>query len=273
MNYELYDNYNIKKKLVVDIVSGCLAAISFSPVVYIIDSSVCSTQSNKYTMKEALKVYSKRFNIFSSKSNLLSTIKQPPFYWGFFVYASTYTTNNIIETYCDSKNINNFFPKLIGVSFVNISMCLFKEGVYAVHNGVINQQKVPFKSYLCWILRDILAMTNAFILPERIAYIINNNFNNKNNFDKNKDKDYSIKTRKLVQLLVPIFNILLCTPLYLLGLDMYNNNKSNIKNRYKRVVTNYPKVVPITFARMTLAYGLGGINNINIRNKLNNNLN
>ncbi len=57
-------------------------------------------------------------------------------------------------------------------------------------------------------------------------------------------------------------------PVHLLGLDIYNNNKSPAIDRAKRILKNYAPALPLRFVRMASAYGIGGVNNKSFRNKL-----
>ena len=244
---------DMKKRFLLDTISGSLAAITISPIVNIIDASVTSSQSGKQKIIPCLKNYTS-FMI----KNPYKYITQPIFFWSFSVYALTYSINNCVESYCDIKKINNFLPKFIIVSSFNLTISLFKDAAFAKFFGVKLPTNVPLRSYLCWVMRDVIAMTNAFIIPERIVKLIQNNYGK-----NNKEINFNVESR--VQMCVPLLNIIMTTPVNLLGLDIYNNHSSKVKDRIIRVGKNYPKVIPLTFCRMSSAYGIGGMNNINLR--------
>lgn len=233
-----------------DIAAGFGAAFIISPFINIIDSIVTSIQSGKYKMGSAIRYY-----VAEPFSKPLFHFSQRTFLWSYTVYALTYTSNNLIDTYCASHNINNFFPKLVGVSLVNILSSLAKDATFARSFGVKLPERVHLHSYICWVGRDVVAMTNAFIIPERIHYLLNKR-NSKVSFEK-------------VQMSVPYLNLIMTPPFNLLGLDIYNYKKSRALDRAKRVAAGYPKVVPLAFTRMGLAYGVGGVSNKNLKDMLN----
>lgn len=242
-----------KLRYLADITSGSLAALSITPIVNLVDSSVTSSQSGRLTVFNGLKTYCS-FMV----TRPIQYILQPTFGWSFIVYALTYSVNNLTETYCEIRKLNNFFPKLILVSSVNLIISLFKDAAFARFFGVKLPTKVPLRSYLCWITRDVVAITNAFIVPERIVKMINHHYSK-----HNKQAKYNVEHS--VQMSIPLVNILMTTPVNLLGLDIYNFNQSKVINRAKRVFTNYPKVIPLTLCRMTSAYGIGGVSNLKLK--------
>lgn len=255
--------FNLKKRLICDIISANLAAFSFNPFVNIIDSAVTSSQSGKYKVIQGIKIYTTSL-IF----NPIKYMKQNVFWWSFIVYSLTYTANNTIESICSFYDVSNFFPKFIGVSSINIVISLFKDAAFAKKFGVKLPSQVPMRSYLCWVTRDAIAITNAFIMPERIVKFFMKRKEKKSNIDSDKLKADKINIEKRVQVFYPLINLACTTPVNLLGLDYYNYYTSSVKNRAIRVLRNYPNVIPVTIGRMGSAYGIGGVNNITFRDKL-----
>lgn len=242
----------------IDIITGSLAALSITPIVNIVDSSITSSQSGKNNVINTIKIYTSL--LFKSP---ITFMNRSIVAWSFSVYCITYSINNIVETVCEVKGINNFYPKLFLVSFSNISISLMKEAAFAKNFGIKLPEKLPRRSFLTWIVRDVLAITNVFIMPERIVKMIQKR--NEKRFSKEEVEKKNVHIRSKVQMSVPFVNILLLSPINLLGLDFYNHNQSSFGNRLRRVFINFPNVLPVTFLRMTAAYGIGGCNNINIK--------
>jgi len=87
----------------------------------------------------------------------------------FFVYAVTYTTNNL----SDSQTIIPFLPLKIQnllLTFVANTTCgIAKDKAYAQHFGATVSRAFPAKSLGLFFFRDFLTVASAFTFPPLIA--------------------------------------------------------------------------------------------------------
>lgn len=246
------NNFNFSRRMLCEISSAYLAALTCAPIIKIVDASVTAGQSGKTP-------------IFTAAYNFTRTLVLTPhkfifskyFAWIYFVYSSTYTTNNCIDSLCKLYQFNEVLPKLIGVTFVNMSTSVIKDAAFARYFGTKPPAKVPMISYCLWLVRDSMAIAAAFIIPERVS----------SHFQKTKGVPKS-KADTLAQFSVPISMQVVLLPIHLLGLDIYNNNVSTGGERAKRVIKNYFPALPLRFIRMAGAFGFGGVNNKKFRNKI-----
>jgi len=243
---------SIPRRLLCEVSAAYIAALTCAPIIQIVDASVTAGQSGKTP-------------IFTAAYNFTRTLILTPhkfifskyFAWIYFVYSSTYTTNNCIDSLCKLYQINEVLPKLIGVTFVNMSASVIKDAAFARYFGTKPPSKVPLLSYCLWLVRDSMAIAAAFIIPERVS----------GHFQKTKGMAKN-KADTLAQFNVPISMQVVLLPIHLLGLDIYNNNVSTTGDRAKRVLKNYFPALPLRFIRMAGAFGFGGVNNKVLRNKI-----
>lgn len=248
---EKEEKINLKYLFFKDVLAGAAASFLAAPIVKIVDVSVTTTQSGKG-------------NIIGTVRRELSLLKRPsafflskPFGWSWAVYCVTYISNNIVDTICRIKHINDFFPKLILVTSINTIMCLLRDSAFAKYFGVKAPSNVPLYSITSWLVRDLLMISSAFILPSRLAVILVNK------------GDYSKDNAAVVsQVVCPLTMMFFTLPFNLLGLDFYNNNISTLKSRMLRVFRVYPRAIWLSPIRFGNAYVIGGINNTRFREKL-----
>ncbi|ETO14038.1 hypothetical protein RFI_23327 [Reticulomyxa filosa] len=175
----------------------------------------------------------------------------PSYRWIVTLYSCTYMSANLIEHICEKYHLNKDIPKFVGVSFVNISICIAKDRAFTRMFGLIPPSKVPKTSLLLWLTRDCMTIAMSFNLPPALA-------------KKLHDNGYfsSYKTALVAtQLLCPVSIQLLSTPLHLLGSDLYNNKQSTWEKRLKFVRREYGKTAAARMARILPAFGIGGVAN------------
>jgi len=233
------------KRIGCDLISGFTAGFSVAPFVTIIDKGITQNASGANTLWKSIGVSTKSF-VFKPAAFIV----KPEFRWIFAVYFSTYSSANLISTFCTSYNINPDFPKFIGVSVVNLTMSISKDRAFARLFGTKTPEKVPMKSITIWCVRDCLTILCAFVIPPKMSSYMQRRFGMKKG-----------KSDKISQIFCPVLLQVFSTPLHLLGLDIYNNRNSNLKNRISFIRREYVKSCCARMMRILPAFGLGGIAN------------
>lgn len=252
MDLKIESRNKISSRLVLDTESAILAGLCVTPIIAPVDVAITSLQSGKSSLSVAFFDQLKLMMLSPHKY-----ITSKPFLWIFTVYSLTYSANNCIDSLCKFNHINDMIPKLIGITFVNMYVSIVKDMYFAKIYGTKPATKVPMTSLSMWIIRDLSAISAAFILPQKVSKILSKN--NESNSKKNDNR---------AQLLTPMLMQIFVLPFHLLGLDFYNIEKSSLLKRIKRIIPTYPKALPLRFYRMGGAYGIGGVNNKNLRNFL-----
>lgn len=242
---------NIKKRLLLETTSALGAAFIVTPIIKIVDVSVTTGQSGKASTLGTAKTY---FTSLITTPHKFFLSKY--FGWIYYVYFSTYTANNCIDSLCKIYKVNDVIPKLFGVTAVNMFVSITKDAAFAKYFGTKPPSRIPLLTYMIWFVRDMLSIASAFILPERLSKVLQ-----KRGQVKSKSDVYS-------QFSVPIGMQVILLPIHLLGLDIYNNNQSALGERGKRIFKNYLPSLPLRFLRMASAYGIGGISNKSFRSQL-----
>lgn len=70
------------------------------------------------------------------------------------------------------------------------------------------------------------------------------------------------------QLVSPGLVQLFSTPIHILGLDLYNHPASSCRARLRVVKSSFMPAIVMRVARIGVAFGVGGLGNTSIRNKL-----
>jgi len=242
---------DVKQRMFCDTAAAIGAGFIVAPLITPVDVAVTAKQSGLFP------------NIFTAfldqfKKMLLTPHKfflDKPYLWIFSVYSSTYVANNTIDSLCKIYKVNDVVPKLVGCTAVNMFMSILKDAALARYFGTKPPGKVPTISYIYWLVRDVMSMAAAFIIPERIAKIIHT-----------KKEIPLEKAQKTSQFLCPMGFQLFFLPIHLLGLDYYNIEKSTFGARFGRIAKTYFPAMPLRFFRMGSAYGVGGVNNKKLRN-------
>lgn len=242
----------VKQRMINDTLAAIGAGLLVSPMITPVDVAVTSAQSGKQNIASAFTDQVKRMVLTPHKF-----FTDKPFLWIFGVYAPTYIANNTIDSLCKIYHVNDVVPKLVGITAINMMMSLLKDAALAKYFGTKPPSKVPPLSYVTWLIRDVLSMAAAFIIPQRFAKVLQ------------KKQNLPIeKAEKRSQFMCPILLQTVFLPIHLLGLDYYNYNQSSNGDRIKRIFKTYPGALPLRFFRMGSAYGVGGVNNKRFRNYL-----
>lgn len=174
--------------------------------------------------------------------------------WG--VCGSTYIAANVLDVYNERKARElraASLTKLFGTTAVNMTASLIRDVTFAKMFGKQVEkaaQKVPLSTYGIFILRDTLTMAGGFTVPPLMSGALTNIFG----FEKSRSD-------KIAQLASPAALQIVCTPLHLLALNMYNEQGVTAAHRLATVKKTLLSSTLIRMFRFSVAYGIGLIGN------------
>lgn len=241
----------IRRRILLDWAAGLGAAFTAAPIIMAVDKAVVQNTSGTGTIAGSIRetvgmLLRSPIKFFTSKE----------FMWIFFVYGSTYMAANSIDSLCKINHQNDVIPKLVGVTGVNMVASILKDRAFAYYYGKKAGNKVGAISMLLWLLRDVLTMAGAFVLPSRLANVV---------------QEMGVEeptARKMTQFALPVAFQILLTPVHLLGYDFFNYSNRSFGDRTAHIKRVYLGSVGIRMVRMGAAYGIGGNNNYTFRNYL-----
>lgn len=247
---DTYSTIPLVPKLLAESSVAVIAAALVSPFISIIDVSIFLNGSGKQKLGAA---------VLDGFKTLLTRpiyfVRQPSFYivWG--VYSGTYIVANSIQVLCDHKNIPWFYPKFVGTSFANVTFSVLKDMYLTKRFGSGSARKVPLRSFGLYTVRDSMTIFASFNLPCIVSgHLINMGL----------DKSYA-ETGS--QLIAPCAIQALSSPLHLLGMDLYNNPSSAVKERSQFIRKEYVATTLARMGRIFPAFGIGGVTNKWLREK------
>jgi hypothetical protein len=230
-----------------EVFCGVTSGFIVSPVMTIIDSSIIKSQLTNQSFKKSLLETSndylnKRINFFKPCKIML------------LVYASTYTTANLTETYCKKKNIDYKIPTLLTTSFVNIVTIAYKDKEYSkiFHS---KNHIFPKCSYGLFAVRDMITISSNFIFKNDCKNFLHN-------YMPYNTADF------IASLTLPIVAQTISTPLHILAIDIYQRPKMPFKDRIQNIKNLYPSVCYGRILRVIPAFCIGGFINDMLRNRL-----
>lgn len=233
-----------------DIFAAVLSGFSVSPFVTIIDKGITQNASGANTLWKSINTSCKSLVV-----NPIRFIFKPEFRWIFSVYFSTYSSANLISSFCQTHNINPDLPKFLGVSIVNIIMSISQDLAYAKYFGTKVSEKVPLRSLFLFTIRDCLTIYCVFIYPQKLS-----------NYFQKKYEMGKVKSDTFAQIICPVALQIFSTPLHLIGFDYYNNNVSTFEKRLAFLKREYLKSCIVRMMRILPAFGFGSIANGIYRN-------
>lgn len=147
-----------------NIVAGLTTAFAVSPSNAILDRSVIEYANGKQTVKEGVR--SGLTRLFTSPIEFFTSYK---FRWMYFVYALTYTTNNLTDHSQIIPSIPIPIQNLLMTFAVNTVCGILKDKAYIQHFGVVQPKIFPAATLGLLFLRDIITVASAFTLPQVFA--------------------------------------------------------------------------------------------------------
>lgn len=242
--------HTVMRRVSLDCAAGVLAAFTVAPIILAVDKAVVEKSSGKSTISKSV-LNSVKFLV----SSPIKFVRGKEFLWIFAVYGSTYMCANTIDSLCKITSTNDVVPKLIGVTAVNMTASILKDRAFAYYFGKSGVGKVSKASMLVWFVRDVLTIAGAFILPSRVAKILE---------ERGTKSGIAEKTS---QFICPVGFQLILTPVHLLGYDIYNYPAKKLSERGAGILKMYPSTTAIRMVRMGGAYGIGGVNNKSFRHQ------
>ena len=231
--------------LFVDVLAAIVASLLVSPLVAVIDKAII-----QYSAGVTSTLLSP---ICSGMSDMLRNpgkfILKPEFLIVWCVYLLTYVAANVIATVCEHTGADDEIPKLIGISFTNISACVSKDAILAKMFGKA-PGAVPLITYALFTCRDVMTVAASFSAPEKIS--------------KWMETCLDVATERgdsIAQLLCPVLAQIFSTPIHLLGLSFFNSPNDTPRERASNIKGLYCSALQGRMARILPAFGFGGISN------------
>lgn len=232
--------------------SAVVAALSVSPLIAIVDKAIFSNASGKATLKESVSD--------GLRSLLLKPhhfIRDKSFLWIWMVYSGTYVTKNCTERFVErQKRPNNQVQGAVFITSAgaNMSLSLLKDRAFSRYYGVTAARPVPLISSACFAVRDLITIGASFTAINPIAKKIEEYFG------------VPLKAAQTAsQLTVPMIAQVFNTPIFIIGMDIYNNPDNSAQKRVGAIRRLFSGTFLSRCARIFPAFGIGGVLNSKLR--------
>ncbi|CAG8482327.1 2713_t:CDS:2 [Racocetra fulgida] len=234
----------LARRLGIDLFSAASAAFGVSPFITIVDRNKLGA-----ALKRGFA------DLFTRPHKFVRT---PAFLLVFGVYCATYTTANAIDTICSYTNLDNQTPKFLGTTIANMTTCIYKDRAFTRMFGIVAPKGLPLGSYGLFATRDALTIAASFNLPSVLA---------REFYDRKYFLDYET-SQNFSQMLCPAAVQIVSCALHLLGLDLYNRPGISWSSRFNFLAKNYAKTTITRIARIGPAFGIGGVGNRVIKERV-----
>uniref|UniRef100_A0A7S3K034 Uncharacterized protein n=1 Tax=Aureoumbra lagunensis TaxID=44058 RepID=A0A7S3K034_9STRA len=151
-----------------DLGAASVAAVTASPLIATIDRSIVEAAASKGTTVN--QAFGKCMKNGLLKKPLAFSLA-PECRWVSLVYASTYAASNLVDSTCEIYEKQSTLPKLVATTAANSGTCLAKDAAFARAYGT-GGSSFPVASFALFLLRDVLTMGCAFILPGPISHAL-----------------------------------------------------------------------------------------------------
>jgi hypothetical protein len=141
-----------------------ITAFVVSPTNAILDRSVIEYANGKQTVKEGIRSGLSR--LFTKPIDFFTSYK---FRWMYFVYAMTYTTNNLTDHSAIIPDVPFPIQNLIFTFCANTICGILKDKAYIQHFGAVQPKVFPAATLGLLFLRDLITVASAFTLPSIFA--------------------------------------------------------------------------------------------------------
>lgn len=244
--------------------SAICASGAATPFILTIDKAVVQAAAGTTSLSNAL-VQGVKDLVFK----LPQLVRSPALLLVWGVYGATYTAANLVDVVAERQQASpttHNSAKLVGTTGVNMSASLVKDVLFAKMFGkkdVVKEvsdaaktaakaatKRVPPATYGIFLMRDGLTIGAGFTLPQLVASGLQST------------TGMEPKTAGTVaQLGTPMGMQLICTPLHLLALNMYNTPTASLTQRAQEVWATCPQSTFVRMLRFCCAYGFGGLLN------------
>lgn len=227
---------------------GVMAATCVSPFILTIDRAVTEYAAGNSTLLTACKNGTMKF--LRAPHRVFMSV---PLIMVAGVYGSTYAAANMINTYTERKATPRTTASaynLFGTTAVNLTSGVAKDAAFAKMFGkkeAANAVKraVPPVSYALFSSRDLLTVGAGFTVPPLMASALVQTSGLEPG-----------RAAVIAQFAAPPLMQLVCTPLHLLALNMYNAPEASAQERASTVARLFASSVYVRMFRFFCAYGI-----------------
>jgi hypothetical protein len=237
-----------------EIVSGVATGLLVAPLVAVVDQSIVSNASGRETLPACLRRLGTQ--LFTSPGTF---VRLPVFRWVVGVYGTTYAVANTTESYLRRAQFSTQHAANIKVAvttIANVSLSATKDRAFTrmfASTAAHATRTVPVASLALYAARDTMSIAASFTAPDIIAPWLSE--------CSGMSQSTAVNTSLLF---MPLFAQVLNTPLYVLGLDLFNNPGQKA-GRGTRLAALYTPTLLARWARILPAFGIGGVANRYIR--------
>lgn len=233
-----------------EIASGIISGATVAPLVSIVDKAIFSNASGKATVMESFK---------QSFGELIKHpgqfLKGPTFLWIWAVYGSTYVASNCVERSLlnqgvPKEQVGSHVAKFVAASATNIGMSMFKDRAFTRMFGVTAPRPLPPLSLACYGARDVITIAASFTLVDPIGRLVASKLGIDNH-----------SATLLAQVFCPLLAQALNTPIFLYGMNLYNQPNSTPLQHRQFIFREYGKTLACRLARIAPAFSIGGVLN------------
>eukprot|EP00164_Ancoracysta_twista_P017532 GFYU01029908.1.p1 GENE.GFYU01029908.1~~GFYU01029908.1.p1 ORF type:complete len:266 (+),score=59.82 GFYU01029908.1:37-834(+) len=240
------------KRLAVDFTAAGLASTVLSPWIQVVDVSIIKNANGSEPLSVGIKsgvkdIMTKPWTFF----------KKREFWVVWALYFGTYAAANSASSVCDNMNTSDTIPKFMATTAVNLPGCIYKDRTFTRWFGVVEPKPVPVASLGLFAARDCLTMLASFTLVKPGAKLITESTGMEHK-----------QAMVISQLACPALVQFVSTPIHLMGLDLYNNPARVSSDRMKFVQKEYFKSTMARQLRIGFAFGIGGVGNRWVHQKL-----
>jgi len=230
---------SLSRTLASDVVAGAIATAVSAPLVCTMDRAMTLNAAGRTPLVTALKD-----DLMQIARRPLDFMTSTPFLWIWFAYGITYVVANVLSTLGMPV-----LPQLLVTTIINSVACVAKDARFAQLYGKNpgDKRALPRSSYACFLARDIATMAFVFTLPSLIS--------------KRIPGLPELACRFTTPLLCQYFT----TPLYLLGLALYNLPSAPWHKQLRAVTKAYPATVATRQVRAICQYSLTSVTNTRLR--------
>lgn len=240
--------------------SAICASGAATPFILTIDKAVVQAAAGNMSLSNALAQGVKELFV-----NFPRLVRSPALWLVWGVYGATYTAANVMDVVSERKEISaktHSSVKLVGTTGVNMSASLVKDVMFAKMFGkqdVVKEatdaaktvaKRVPPATYGIFLMRDTLTIGAGFTLPPLVA----------SGLTSTTGMEPKVAAT-VSQLATPMGMQLICTPMHLLALNMYNTPSATLTQRAQEVWATCPQSTFVRMLRFCCAYGFGGLLN------------
>ena len=235
-----------------EIFAGLLASFLVTPLTSTIDVAVSVSASGEITVPRALLSGALRW-----LRTPLTMLREPTFLLCWFVYIVTYIAANLITCLCARHFfISPVLPKLIGVTAINMTACVYKDARVAQLVGKTDERPFPRVGYILFFVRDLIANGSGFVFPPLVAPILAGHIAD------------AARRETVAQLLVPALANTVTSPMHFLALSLYNYPQWPPTKHAAAVASTYVGATSSRILKGLAGFGLGGVTNMALRARL-----